>query len=102
MSLLLCRSCNPVVKIRSVFTLHNFLDLEEAMMHIEILAINLRNILLFQLLTVLIFTGNLPVLHHGLLRIWKTLSARFITLTSAKTNNMSDKFWEIDMTRFEP
>ncbi len=72
------------------------------MMHIEILTINLRNILLFQLLVVLAFAGNAPVIHQELLRIWKTLKAPFLHIRSTRTNHKSNKFWEIDMTKFEP
>jgi hypothetical protein len=74
------------------------------MMHIETLAITLRNILLFQLLVVLAFAcaGNTLVIHQELLRIWKTLRAPLLQIKSAMTNHASHKFWEIDMTKFEP
>jgi hypothetical protein len=51
---------------------------------------------------ILAFSGNAPVIHQELLRIWKTLNTPFHPLRSAKTNHKSNKFWEIDMTKFEP
>ena len=71
-------------------------------MHIEIISINLRNILLFQLLAILAITGNAPVVQQELLRIWKMLKAPFILIKSTKTNHPSNKFWEIDITKLEP
>jgi len=71
-------------------------------MHIEIHAINLRNILLFQLLAVLIVAGNAPVIQQELLKIWKRLNTPLYSKKSAGTNHKSNKFWEIDMTKFEP
>jgi hypothetical protein len=72
------------------------------MMNTEILAINLRNILLFQLMVALAFAENAPVVHQALFRIWKRLRAPFLLIKSNKTNHASNKFWEIDMTKFEP
>jgi hypothetical protein len=74
------------------------------MMHIETAAINLRNILLFQLLVVIAFARavNAPVIHQELLRIWKKLKTPFLPIKSTMTNHASNKFWEIDMTKFEP
>ena len=71
-------------------------------MHIELISINLRNILLFQLLAILAITGNAPVVQQELLRIWKTLKAPLRLIKSTKTNHPSNKFWEIDMTKLEP
>jgi len=70
-------------------------------MHIQTLAIY---ILFFQLLVALSYTQsvNALVIHHDLLRIWKRLKTPFLQLKSTKTNHMSNKFWEIDMTKFEP
>jgi len=71
-------------------------------MHTYILVINLRNMLLIQLLLVLAFAGNTAVVHKELLRIWKTLKVPFIAPRPNRTNHKSNKFWEIDMTKFEP
>lgn len=70
-------------------------------MHIETHAINA---LFFQLLVALAYAHavNAPLNHHDLLRIWKKFKAPFPPLKSTKTNHMSNKFWEIDMTKFEP
>lgn len=70
-------------------------------MRIETLAIN---VLFFQLLLALAYANavNALVIHYDLLRIWKTLKAPFLPLKSTKTNHISNKFWEIDMTKFEP
>jgi hypothetical protein len=72
------------------------------MMNTELLTINLRNILLFQLIVALAFADNAPVVHHELCRIWRRLQAPFLLIKSNKTNHPSNKFWEIDMTKFEP
>ena len=71
-------------------------------MNTEIFAINSRNMLLFQLLIVLAFAGNTAVFHQELLRIWKTLKIPFLPLRPTRTNHKANKFWEIDMTKFEP
>ncbi len=71
-------------------------------MNSEILAINFRNMLIFQLLLVLAFTGSTTMFHRELIRIWRTLKAPFLPLRSTRTNHKSNKFWEIDMTKFEP
>jgi hypothetical protein len=71
-------------------------------MYIETITTNIRNILLFQLMAALTIAGNVPVIHRELLRIWKTLKAPFLPIKSTKTNHRSNKFWEIDMTKFEP
>jgi hypothetical protein len=74
----------------------------EAMMNTEIFAINLRNILLFQLMATLAFVEIAPFVHHELCRIWKRLKAPSLLIKSIKTNHPSNRFWEIDMTKFEP
>jgi|GEM_PF-3822296 len=71
-------------------------------MHIEIFAINLRNILLFQLLVALALAGNVPVVQQELLKIWNRLNTPLLPKKSSRTNHKSNKFWEIDMTKFEP
>jgi len=55
-------------------------------MNTELLTINLRNILLFQLIVALAFADNAPVVHHELFRIWKRLKAPFLLIKSNTTN----------------
>jgi hypothetical protein len=74
----------------------------EAMMSVELITINFRNILAFQLLMALAFAGNEPVVQQELLKIWKRLNTPLLPKKSAGTNHKSNKFWEIDMTKFEP
>jgi hypothetical protein len=64
--------------------------------------IALRNVLLVQLLTALTLAGNSPRLQQELLRIWKTLKTPLLRKKPNKPNHKSGKFWEIDMTDFEP
>ena len=71
-------------------------------MHIETLSINLRNILIFQLLAALTIAANAPIIHRELLRIWNWFKTPLLQLKSPKTNHRSHKFWEVDMTKFEP
>jgi hypothetical protein len=71
-------------------------------MHIETLTITLRNILLLQLLTALTIASKAPLIHRELLRIWRWFKTPLLLLKSHKTNHRSHKFWEIDMTKFEP
>jgi hypothetical protein len=76
--------------------------LEEAIMHVDIMAVTLRNTLFFQLMAVLLLAGNAPLVQQELLRIWKTLNTPLLPKRPGKTNHKSNKFWEIDMTDFEP
>jgi hypothetical protein len=71
-------------------------------MHTEIFAINFRNMLIFQLVLVLTFVANTAAFHQKLLIIWKTLKTPFLPIRSTRTNHKSNKFWEIDMSKFEP
>jgi len=71
-------------------------------MHPDIYMIALRNVLLVQILTGLVLAGNSPQLQQELLRIWKTLSVPIPLKKTLKPNHKSGKFWEIDMTDFEP
>jgi hypothetical protein len=71
-------------------------------MHPDVIMIALRNILLIQLLMALTLAGNSPRLQQELLRIWKTLKAPLLWKKPLKPNHKSGKFWEIDMTDFEP
>ena len=71
-------------------------------MHVDPMSLNLRNIQVFQLLVVLTLAGNSPVVQQELLKIWKMLNTPVLQKKPNKTNHRSGKFWEIDMTNFEP
>jgi len=71
-------------------------------MNPDVAMLTIRNILLIQLLTALALTGNSPRFQQELLRIWKTLKTPLLQKKISKTNHKSGKFWEIDMTNFEP
>ena len=71
-------------------------------MHPDSMMIALRNILLVQFLMSLMLAGNSPRLQQELLRIWKTLNSPLLRKRPAKPNHRSGKFWEMDMTDFEP
>ncbi len=71
-------------------------------MHPDATMIALRNILLVNIAVSLLFIGNAPRLQQELLRIWKTLNTPLRREKPRKTNHKSGKFWEIDMTNFEP
>ncbi len=61
--------------------------------------LGVRNILLVNLLAVAMAPDAILRLHRRLIRKWKALRARIsITLSSPGRS----KFWEIDMTKFEP
>jgi hypothetical protein len=76
--------------------------LRRLMMHIDIIAVSLRNILFFQLMMVLVLAGNTPLVPQELLKIWKTLNTPLLPKRPGVTNHKSNKFWEIDMTKLEP
>ena len=71
-------------------------------MHTDILQLMIRNIFLLALLTIMLNTGNAPLLQEQLLRIWKSLKTPIIARKNRQTNHKSNKFWVIDMTDFEP
>ena len=68
----------------------------------DAIMIALRNILLVQLLMALTLTGNAPRLQQELHRLWKTVKSPFFWKKPTKPNHKSGKFWEIDMSDFEP
>jgi hypothetical protein len=68
----------------------------------DIFAISLRNVLLVQLVAVLTFAGNEPIVQQELLKIWKRLNTPLLPNKTSQTNHKSNKFWEIDLTKFEP
>ena len=63
-------------------------------------AIAIRNILLVQLMVIVLVPGHVALFRYELLKIWKRINEplSFNKETSRKKN----KFWEIDMTKFEP
>lgn len=71
-------------------------------MHVDPMTLNLRDILVLQLLVVITLAGNSPVVQRELLKIWKTLNTPLLQKKPTKPNHRSGKFWEIDMTNFEP
>ena len=71
-------------------------------MHPDLVMIALRNILLVQLVMALTVAGNSPRLQQELLRIWRKLNSPLLRKDPVKPNHRSGRFWEIDMTDFEP
>ncbi len=64
-------------------------------------SIVIRNILLFQLLTLAVIPGYALQLHQKLLKIWKSLNTP--VLPKKPTGKAKkESFWEIDMTKIEP
>jgi hypothetical protein len=60
----------------------------------------IRNILLLQLLTMLLVVPEYAFQsHRKLLKVWKSIMK---PLSHKVTAEKKDKFWEIDMTKFEP
>jgi hypothetical protein len=71
-------------------------------MHADIFMIILRNMLLVQILAILTRAADMPVIQHELLKIWRTLNTPLLPKRPEKPNHKSGRFWEIDMTKFEP
>lgn len=67
----------------------------------EELIITIRNILLVQLVMVSVSLApeRAVLVRQEFLKIWKSLNAPFLP---KKTDKGREKFWEIDMTKFEP
>lgn len=63
------------------------------------LTLEIRNILLIQLLLVLMLPGYAVLACSRLISIWKSIKAPFPKEETSKKRN---KFREIDMTKFEP
>jgi len=61
-------------------------------------SVSIRNVLLIQLLIVLLAPDYALQLRQELQKLWKTLNTPWIPLRRAARS----KFWEIDMTKFEP
>ncbi len=61
---------------------------------------NMRNILLLQLLTLFVARDSACLVRQKLSRTWKSLTSLLSKKTAA--DGKKGKFWEIDMTKFEP
>ncbi len=63
--------------------------------------IGIRNILLVQMLMVVLVPGYALQVRRELVKIWKTLKTPIL---QKKTSSLKKggKFWEIDLTKFEP
>ena len=62
--------------------------------------IGIRNILLVHLLLlVLMVPAHMVLVRQELHRLWRTINAPFLRKEAAKKGS---RFWEIDMTNFEP
>ncbi len=65
------------------------------------ISLSIRNILLLQLLTLAVVRDSAFELYRKLLKVWK--SVRIPRFSSKPTcRGKKEKFWEIDMTKFEP
>ncbi len=62
---------------------------------------SIRNILLLQLLTLVAVPDYAFQARQRLLKIWKSLSASVFPKKPASPKKRK-RFWEIDMTKFEP
>lgn len=62
---------------------------------------SIRNILLLQLLTFVVAPDYAFQVHQQLLKIWKSLNTPML-LKKPAGQKKREKFWEIDMTKFEP
>ncbi len=71
-------------------------------MSVDLITVNFRNLFTLQMLVVLTLAGNEPAVQRELLKIWKRLNTPLLPNKPAGTNHKSNKFWEIDMTKFEP
>ncbi len=60
----------------------------------------MRNILLLHLLTLVVVKDSAFQLCQKLLNVWKSFKALFASKPSNKGKR--EKFWEVDMTKFEP
>ena len=63
--------------------------------------IGIRNILLVQMLMIAMVPGYALQVHRELVKIWKTLKTPILP-KRAGPSKKSSKFWEIDLTKFEP
>lgn len=59
----------------------------------------IRNILLLQLLTIAVVPEYAFQVHRKILKMWKSIMN---SVPLKAPTDKKDKFWEIDMTKFEP
>ncbi len=65
------------------------------------ISFSIRNILLLQFLTLLVVREPAFQLCQKLLKVWKSLRAPFLS-RKHPSRGKKGKFWEVDMTKFEP
>jgi hypothetical protein len=70
------------------------------MIHNELI-IEIRTVLLLQLIVMTMASDRAVLVHQELRKIWKTLNAPVLPKKPAPANK-GRSFWEIDMTKFEP
>lgn len=63
--------------------------------------IGIRNILLVQMLMIVLVPGYALQVRRELVKIWKTLKTPILPKKMGSLKK-SGKFWEIDLTKFEP
>lgn len=63
--------------------------------------IGIRNILLVQMLMIVLVPGYALQVRRELVKIWKTLKTPILP-KKADSLKKGGKFWEIDLTKFEP
>ncbi len=65
------------------------------------ISFSIRNVLLLQLLTLVVVRDSAFQLFQKLSRTWKSLKALLLAWKPSGRVNRG-KFWEIDLTKFEP
>jgi hypothetical protein len=63
--------------------------------------IGIRNILLVQMLMIVLVPGYAMQVRRELVKIWKTLKTPILPKKTVSLKK-GGKFWEIDLTKFEP
>ncbi len=68
----------------------------------DIRIIRLCNVLILQL-AILSLSAKMPALDQlDFLKVWHALRIPFLPNAKMKAGKRQEKFWEIDMTKFEP
>jgi len=65
------------------------------------ISFSMRNILLLQLLTFVVVKDSAFQMCHKLLKVWKSLKDLLLAWKPSGQGKR-EKFWEVDMTKFEP
>ncbi len=76
-------------------------DDREAIMSDNEISFSMRNILLLQLLTLFVVKDSALQLCQNLLKTWKSLKT-LLRAWKPSDQGKRGKFWEVDMTKFEP